>query len=562
MSMNKTRQQVIEALSDSDSRVLALTGRWGTGKSYLWKQVQASTSDEAIGAALYVSLFGVRTVPEAKLKLVQAALRQRNSKGKWKEKLAEGTEQLLRVARHFHKGADAFGELAQLSAPSLLEGSVIVIDDMERKHKDLHVDEVLGFIDEYSTRYQCRFVLIFNVDRLGQDIHVWNEMREKVVDHELQLQTTPEEAFEIARTNVRSQFADSVGKAAIACGITNIRILHKIIKATDRILNTPAAVSDAVVRRTVPSIVLLAAIHYKGIEDPPSFEFIQDFGGLPSASEVRKPADGEDPTQAKRARWTRLLRSIEFSGPDQFEPLVRKFLESGLSGDSEIERVLRRYVADEERARAISKAEELKFRIIWDASSRDEDLLALARSAATDVHHLAPGQVSALYGHVSSLQGGNDVAELLIDTWVERFAPSDTERTELESFYAPVKGYHPKVVAACVEKRRARAPGLTIFGSLERISRTGDWGGEQEYLNACSVDAFRSALIELPPASLRLVVAKMLEMGLNRSAYSGFSTAIGTFLNACDGIASDPSSGRLGKILGDRVSLYRARGGQ
>ncbi|MBN8749616.1 MAG: NTPase KAP, partial [Variovorax sp.] len=74
MSLQTTKGHLIRLLSDSENRVLALSGRWGTGKSHLWKQVKEASADEAVKSALYVSLFGLADMDQVKLKIVQSAL--------------------------------------------------------------------------------------------------------------------------------------------------------------------------------------------------------------------------------------------------------------------------------------------------------------------------------------------------------------------------------------------------------------------------------------------------------------------------------------------------------
>ncbi len=43
----------------------------------------------------------------------------------------------------------------------------------------------------------ARFVLVLNSDQLDKR-DVWEKLHEKVIDQELKLQTTPEDAFDIA----------------------------------------------------------------------------------------------------------------------------------------------------------------------------------------------------------------------------------------------------------------------------------------------------------------------------------------------------------------------------
>jgi hypothetical protein len=74
MSLVRTKQNLLDILADSKNRVVALSGKWGTGKSHLWKEVQGASSDPQVKAAVYVSLFGLSSLSELRLKVAQGVL--------------------------------------------------------------------------------------------------------------------------------------------------------------------------------------------------------------------------------------------------------------------------------------------------------------------------------------------------------------------------------------------------------------------------------------------------------------------------------------------------------
>ena len=74
MTLTTTKDHLIQLLEDPDNKVIALTGKWGTGKSHLWREVKAASKDEAVKGALYVSLFGLSEMNQVKLKIVQSAI--------------------------------------------------------------------------------------------------------------------------------------------------------------------------------------------------------------------------------------------------------------------------------------------------------------------------------------------------------------------------------------------------------------------------------------------------------------------------------------------------------
>src|SRR3546814_13528218 len=73
-SLDRTKKQLIELLGNADSKVIALSGRWGTGKTHLWSEVKAESEKSEIKKALYVSLFGLSSIDQVKRKLMEGAL--------------------------------------------------------------------------------------------------------------------------------------------------------------------------------------------------------------------------------------------------------------------------------------------------------------------------------------------------------------------------------------------------------------------------------------------------------------------------------------------------------
>ena len=107
-----------------------------------------------------------------------------------------------------HEGFSALDELALVAVPVALRNRFVVVDDIERKHASLSVDEVLGFVDEYSQNFGTRFLLILNSDQFSAptDSTLWAAFREKVVEEELRFTPTPGEAFDIAVPNLNSPY--------------------------------------------------------------------------------------------------------------------------------------------------------------------------------------------------------------------------------------------------------------------------------------------------------------------------------------------------------------------
>ncbi|MFX9038794.1 P-loop NTPase fold protein, partial [Acinetobacter baumannii] len=74
MSLIKTKEQLKRILGDPENKVIALSGKWGTGKTHLWNEIRAQSDDDKVNNALYVSLFGLSDIDQVKRKLLENAI--------------------------------------------------------------------------------------------------------------------------------------------------------------------------------------------------------------------------------------------------------------------------------------------------------------------------------------------------------------------------------------------------------------------------------------------------------------------------------------------------------
>lgn len=302
VSLKKAKEQLIQSLGNADNSVIALSGKWGTGKTHLWAEVKTEVRAEKVKNTLYVSLFGLSSIDQLKRKLIEASVPGVESHGGVFDGLKNLFNSGVEAASKHYKALAAINNLnLLLMAPAVLRNKLIVIDDIERKHDKLGINEVLGFIDEYSKQHGSRFILVLNDDQLlikGDQSELWTTFREKIIDHEIKLSTTAEEAFSIAIAQKPSKYAQAIQQASVTCGLTNIRIVMRVIKATNQIL-AGRDLEDSILGRVVPSIVLFSAIYYRGLEDGPDFKFALNVGN-PDWAHFGRNSDHEPTPEEKR----------------------------------------------------------------------------------------------------------------------------------------------------------------------------------------------------------------------------------------------------------------------
>lgn len=548
MSLQTTKDHLVQLLEDKDNKVIALSGKWGTGKSHLWRDVKDASSDEKVKGAVYVSLFGLSSIDQMKKKLIEMVIPGAESNpGLW-ESAKQAVSSGVKVLEGFHKGFGAINDIGLLLAPAMLKNKVIVLDDIERKHKKLDVEEVMGFIDEFTQNHGARIVLILNSDQLA-DKKMWDTLREKVVDQELRLDPTPAEAFAVAVGIVPTPYADRIKKTLQDCSISNIRIVCKVIKAVNRILGERKDLSGDVLSRVVPSTVLLAATHYKGIEDGPDLEFILSVANPIDKVDYGKKFEDLDETGKLRAKWRILLQTIGINGCDEYENIVVDFLKSGLFDNSDVAKIIDKYAREADVMHAMAKAREFQEHVIWHHKMTDSELLEEAQGVAKTAHLLDVFTVSFQHQLIAELNGGQGIADAMVNGWVAAFEEKKIENFEFENFWGhPI---HPDIQAAFDAAKARSHASLTVFDACKHIVMYSGWGSKQEAtLRAATVQDFEAVIRNIEAAHLRLFMGRFMEMCVQAGTYSDhFGNATNVFMDACKNIYNDPAVPRLAKLI-------------
>jgi len=557
MTLDATKVALEAAIADSQNRTIAMSGPWGTGKSFLWQRVREKSRDPQVGKAVYVSLFGVSDMATLKLKLLQSAL----PVGGENAALTNAVKGIISGGRKlltsFSSKFGALDELAVLVVPGLLRDRFIVIDDIERKHEKFSVDEVLGFIDEYTQApLNCRFLLILNTDQL-KDVATFTTLREKVIDAEVKLGISSDEAFDIALKLTPSPFAVHIRPAASACRITNIRIMRRVIRAVNAVLGGLKANSDDIARRVVPSTVLLAAMHYKGIKDPPTTEFVARFNSL-SEHLQRQNTKGAVPTPedkveaANRARWKLLMDALGIAISDEVEGMLIGYFANGVLDHQKLAEPLERYASHARATEARNAVWAYMERARFTPQLTDAELLLDAQKLEPHVPALDGPTVSSLHDLIAKMRGGGVLAENFIDTWVADFEKrtAGVQFVPADSPFAPPP-MHAKIVGAlkAAEARSSKTPSLQEVCAKVTIER--GWGNtEERVMRASSPEAYEAEIRALAGHDLKVFLLGNVDLYVHRATYEKhFGDAMQNFVAACRSIHKCSDSPRLAEVI-------------
>ena len=553
MSLKNTKEQLILQLSNADNNVIAVSGKWGTGKTHLWNEVKDESVDDKVKKALYVSLFGQSSIDQIKRKLIATAIPGVESHGGTFATLKNFFRVGVTALSTHYKALAAINDLnVLLMAPVVLRDKVIVIDDIERKHEKLGIDEILGFIDEYSMQYGSRFVLLLNDDQLSSkedQIKLWATFREKVIDQEIRLSTTSEEAFSIAISLSQSKYSSALKKATVTCGLTNIRIVLKVIRIANQLLSE-RELEEAILARVIPSIVFFSAIHYRGLVDGPDFKFALN-AGSPDWYRYTKDTNQEQSAQEKQeAGWRILMQELQIYSCDDFEKQLVEFLESGLFDAASIEALIEQYVKEKEAMQAREAANIFLKKVFWDHRVDEAQLVNEAATFPPISHLLDPFLATQLNSSIEKFKGGAEVGQSIIDGWIKAFKASN-QNTQIDDnpFNNPL---HKDILAKYAALKTNAQAKSSVVDACIHIIENNSWGTLQEVtMRQATVEDFEAAIRGIEDlVNLRRFMRRMIEMRLQKGTFdSHFGSTTERFMDACRTIANDSASPRLAGLV-------------
>ena len=568
MSIDKSKARLTALIDDQSLRVIALTGPWGTGKTYLWQQqIKKDSADPKIQSSLYVSLFGIKDLNQLKLKIVQSALPVGADSNLLTDGATKAWKTGVEVLKKIHPGFAAVDELAMIAVPATLRDRFVVIDDVERKHSALSIDEILGFVDEYSQRFGTRFLLILNTDELtaAGDDAMWSTFREKVVDEELRFVPEPRESFALAVPEDDAPYRATCLEAVDACGVTNIRVIRKAYRLVLQILGAEPELHPAVQARTVPSLVLIAATHYGAIKDGPTPEFIESFNtdSKQFVERFLNQGDGQDQAASLSptpAAWKLLMEKLTITSADAFEELVLAYLRDGRHDSDAVKAIVDGYSANHRRLEAQGLAHAFVEYCTWAVSMPYAELLQHANRLVDMAEELDPYTITELYDRIAELAGGQASADALLEKSLEHLrAISETTEFGESPFNQRL---HPRLKEAMASAREKRIDDDSLVDAVTFVAEHSGWNRREETLmKAASVDGFMSAMNSLDRRALKIFMLKSLDILEHGETYDkNFGDFRFRFLDACRQVCAVAPQSRLASLIRRLFAESKAAG--
>lgn len=340
MSTTQVKLALKSVITATVPAVVVLKGKWGRGKTHLWRDSLRKFAGQAPDRwqrYSYVSLFGMESLAELRDAVLAngddwrqfvAASRPPDPKEEPPDILQRSVARVRTKIQRAMKQTDELTELAGklnaggLSHALLLKGVhhyLVCVDDLERRGTHLRLRDVLGYLSTLRDDRNCSVLLILNSDELTPgDREEFELLREKVFDHEVSFDPTADECVELVFPKDEPEY-DVIRAACLALGIENIRVLQRIAKAYERLRKELDIGDRPTLGRLARSVPLCALCYYSREAFHPSLAYLR--GRLPGGTPA--PASPHD------AAWAGYLDRYEGWAPGALDAVVVGSLEQG-----------------------------------------------------------------------------------------------------------------------------------------------------------------------------------------------------------------------------------------
>jgi hypothetical protein len=217
-------------LKDEDQRVAALKGAWGVGKSFFVRNFVKERRETLPPFIAFASVFGLRTLEEVRSVVTgcieATAVQKALSTGRsFSRLLSQIRPSVAGIGFNIPDLSNAaFWYLAKN------KGILVVLDDLERAHDSLSLDELLGFASSLTENSKAKVLLIFNEDVLNEErSQKLSRYREKVIDAELEYRPNATEL--VTKFLPMTEVHEALIRCLNASGGPNIRLILRAKRA-------------------------------------------------------------------------------------------------------------------------------------------------------------------------------------------------------------------------------------------------------------------------------------------------------------------------------------------
>ncbi|HCU0422016.1 TPA: NTPase [Klebsiella aerogenes] len=512
MSLEFVKEQLSDFISSSEPEVMAIQGEWGIGKTYTWNTFLKENKDNILfNRYSYVSLFGINSLDSLKYSIFENTITKEYIGNK--PDLETATTNATGIVEMFSRKAAGllkevpivknFASTLESMSFMTVTKMIVVIDDLERRGKNLEVKDVLGLVSLLKEQKDCKVVLLLNNGSNGMGDY--STYKEKVIDREITYNPTPEECASIAYSNDVNVY-NLLSKHTISLGIKNIRILKKIERFILTLIPKVNGDIETISNEVAHSLTLYCWSHYAFSPDGdvPSLEYIGN---------IKNIYMYDDKEEGQRKRWRNTLLKYGYKKTNELDEILIDIVKYGYIDTNRFQ--IQVGIRNDEIIRDNKRGSLFKawqyFHNSFD-DNQSEVVEKLYRAVLDGMKYVTPSELDSVVGLFRDF-GENIKATELINSFIDY--SNDALNEYVQSIYMNV---HPvkdaELLLRIKEYSASRDMEDSIEDVLTKLSGQNGWSDRHEVtLDSASEDDYYKLFKDVILKGGDSIIATALKFG-------------------------------------------------
>ncbi|MEN8625759.1 P-loop NTPase fold protein [Psychrobacter proteolyticus] len=282
-NVEKLEDKLLELIQHSNPLAIALTGEWGVGKTYLWKKFYEDNknyfithrktnpkngSKENLIAKkyAYISLFGLDSLDSLKLAIATEVQTISTDDSILNTDISTHFKKLFgfigggstsSTAGDLRFGINIGNKLITNIIMSHLKDTLVCLDDIERKSKNLPMSEVLGLVNYLKNERNCQIIMILH-DEESEDKVDFDTQKEKVFDEILVLN----DSLSMVKETINDDKIFPIyEKFYQTMGVRNLRFYQRVQKIYQEIIKHSSSLSKLSKEEILRQILIIKLVN-------------------------------------------------------------------------------------------------------------------------------------------------------------------------------------------------------------------------------------------------------------------------------------------------------------
>jgi hypothetical protein len=424
LTLKIVQSRLDRLLAEETPKVVMLTGDWGSGKTYQWKQALERAAKKGVRPRYaYVSLFGLTSLSEVRKRITEEVISALRLPGR-SDTLGEAVQggaiglkpmqilKILPVIPYLGK----LESLAQELSFATVHDTVICLDDLERAPAALRVADVFGLASFLKEERHCRVLLISNQKKLSDGAKdEFSTYLEKVVEERVDFAPTPEEACVVALGAEPNAAGRVLAERLIRLGVSNIRVINRLGALADDLATIVSDLHPNVLNDMINTLALFGVAHFTPQKEFPTVEYLLEYGSDKWVKYLTKEKKREEQTEQEKrtSDWDKLIEGYGYGETSSLDKEIYAGMISGFFRE-EVVRSIAEELSQQIEAGGRKESFNVAIHRFWwgvgDSKNAFEHLLETTK-AALDL--MSASEIYPIYEVLLNLEGKDAATQLL-----------------------------------------------------------------------------------------------------------------------------------------------------